>query len=97
MEDPKLEFISLDEIPDNSFIMIKVDVAGPMEKYHAADYLVGELNKHSNVFYKKKLTIMILTSKESIDVLNENEMNQAGWYRKSTETFADSRKNVPGV
>ncbi len=84
MEDPKLEYLSIDDIPENSFIVLRVDVAGPMEKYQAADALSGELGKYRDLFIKKKLTLMILTPKESLEVLTEEEMNQAGWVRKSS-------------
>ena len=83
MEDPKLEYLCLDDVPDNSFVVVRVDVAGPMEKHQAADSFVGGLSKYGQLFQKKKLTMMILTPKESIEVLTEEEMNQAGWYKKT--------------
>lgn len=84
MEDPNLEYLCLDEIPDNSFVLLKVDVAGPMEKNQAADGLVGILDQYQDIFIKKKLTLMILTPKESLEVLTEAEMNQAGWFKKDS-------------
>ena len=83
MEDPKLDFVPLDEIPDHSFIILRVDVPGPMEKLQAADSIVGGLNQYKDIFKRKHLTFMIMTPKESLDILTEAEMNQAGWYRKN--------------
>lgn len=82
MKPNQLEIIQLDEIPANSFIVLKVDVRGPMEKYQAADITIGNLNKYNDIFTEKKITLLILTPKESIDILTEDEMNKAGWYRK---------------
>lgn len=79
-----LEVLSLDELPENSFLVIRVDVAGPMEKNIAARDMVVELAKYKDIFRKKKTTLMIMTPKEGLDVLTEEEMNAAGWYRKET-------------
>jgi hypothetical protein len=84
MEDPRLEVLSLEEVPDNSFVIIRVDVAGPMEKYLAANGIIKELNKYRELFSRKKLTIITLTPKEDIGILTEPEMNQIGWFRSTT-------------
>ena len=83
MEDPNLETLSVDDIPTNSFLVIKVDVAGPMEKYIAASRMAISLEPYAKIFREKNITIMIMTPKESISILTEEEMNQAGWVRKS--------------
>jgi len=82
MEDPKLKVLSLDELPEHSFIVLTVDVPGPMEKYQASDSIVGKLNEHKNIFKDRKLTLIVMTTKETIDILTEEEMNQIGWFRK---------------
>lgn len=82
MADPKLEFLPLDDIPNNSFILLRIDVAGPMEKYQAADNFLGELNRYQEIFRRKNLTLLIMTPKETIEILTEEEMNKAGWFRK---------------
>jgi hypothetical protein len=84
MTPPELETICLGDVPENSFIILRIDVAGPMEKNQAADRLVVELDKYKDIFTKKKLTLMIMTPKENINILTEEEMNQIGWVRKMT-------------
>jgi len=97
MEDPKIEALTLEDIPANSFIVLTVDVPGPMEKYHAADGMVGQLNQYKDIFKNKKLTLFILTPKESIDVLTEEEMGQAGWVRKLPQTLTGPKEQISTI
>jgi len=78
-----LEVISLNDLPTNSFLVIRVDVPGPMEKYIAARDMAAELMRHKDVFKEKQVTIMIMTPKEGLEILTEAEMNSAGWFRKT--------------
>jgi hypothetical protein len=87
MESPQIEFesLSLTDLPDNSFLVLRIDVPGPMEKHQAVDSIMGELRQYRELMARKKITILLLTQKENLEVLTEREMNQAGWFRKSTE------------
>lgn len=78
----QLETLCLDDIPPNSFLVIRVDVAGPMEKYMAATGIASKLLPYHDMFRAKNITIMIMTPKEGFEILTEDEMNKAGWYRK---------------
>lgn len=77
-----LETFCIDDIPKNSFLIIRVDVAGPMEKNLAAKGIIPELMKYKLMFREKNITLMIMTPKEGLEVLTEEEMNQAGWIKK---------------
>lgn len=77
-----LKTLCVDDIPKNSFLIIRVDVAGPMEKNLAAKGIVPELMKYKSVLQEKLITLMIMTPKENLEVLTEEEMNQAGWFKK---------------
>lgn len=83
MEDPKLEVLAVDDIPDNSFLIIRVDVPGPMEKYMAANELAKVLGPYHDLFKRKNVSIMIMTPQEKFDIMTEEELNQAGWVRKT--------------
>jgi hypothetical protein len=78
-----LEYLDLNEIPHNSFLIIRVDVVGPMEKYAAAQNIAKTITPHMDVLRNRKISLMIMTPKEGFEILTETEMNQAGWFRKS--------------
>jgi tRNA-binding EMAP/Myf-like protein len=82
MEDPKLEVLSMEDVPPNSFILLKVDVAGPMEKMQAVSGIAESIRPFAQSFKNKNIVFMVLTPKESLSVLTEEEMNSIGWYRK---------------
>jgi 5-formyltetrahydrofolate cyclo-ligase len=78
-----LEYLDLNELPNNCFLIIRVDVVGPMEKYAASQNIAKTLTSHIDVLKKKKISLMIMTPKEKFEILTEQEMNQAGWFRKN--------------
>ena len=90
MKEADLEYLCLEELPDNSVLIIRVDVPGPMEKDAAASSLSQGLSKYENILRKKRVTIMVMTTKESFETvtresiaaITEEQMNKAGWYRK---------------
>jgi hypothetical protein len=82
MKPAELEYLCLEELPNNCFLVIRVDVPGPMEKMAAASELARGLAKYSHIINEKKATVMVMTPKEGLSVLTEEEMNQAGWIRK---------------
>jgi len=78
----ELETLCLEDIPPNSFLVIRVDVPGPMEKYRAATDISRAIQKYQKIFTDRNISIMVMTPKEGLEVLTEAEMNQAGWFRK---------------
>lgn len=91
-DDPSLEFLDLNEIPDNSIIVIKVDVAGPMEKFIAAKGMYKTLYAHRYLLSGKRISVLTLTPKESIEVVTEEDMNNVGWYRKQSYDKTKTKK-----
>ena len=84
MNPAELEYLCLEELPKNSFLIIRVDVPGPMEKMAAATEISKGLARYEHIFREKRVTIMVMTPKESLSILTEGEMNQAGWVRKES-------------
>ena len=80
----QLETLSVGDIPDNSFLVIRVDVAGPMEKYIAATQIANGLRPYFAIFKNKNVNIMVMMPNERFEIITETEMNSAGWYRKTT-------------
>jgi len=84
MKPAELEYLCLEELPKNSFLVIRVDVAGPMEKMAASSDIARGLARYTHILQEKRVTVMVMTPKESISILTEGEMNQAGWVRKES-------------
>jgi hypothetical protein len=82
MKPAELEYLCLEELPENSFLVIRVDVAGPMEKMAASSEIARGLARYTHILQEKRVTVMVMTPKENINILTEEEMNQAGWVRK---------------
>lgn len=78
-----LEVLDMDTLPQNSFLVIRVDVAGPMEKMAASTDIARGLQRYQKIFREKNVTILVMTPEENLDILTEVEMNQAGWFRKT--------------
>jgi len=82
MKDPELQSLSVDDIPNNSFLVVRVDVSGPMEKMVAANDLLKLIQPYKDILAQKNVSLMVFTPKEGFEVLTEDEMNMAGWVRK---------------
>ena len=82
MKPAELEYLCLEELPENCFLVIRVDVAGPMEKMAASSEIARGLARYSHILQEKRATVMVMTPKEGLSVLTEEEMNTAGWVRK---------------
>ena len=82
-DEASLEFFDLNEVPNNSVIIVRVDVPGPMEKFIAAKNLYKLLYTHKDLLSGKHITILTMTPKEGIEVMTEKDMNNVGWFRKS--------------
>lgn len=78
-----LESFCLEELKPNSFLIIRVDVAGPMEKYKAATEISRGLQLYQRILKEKNITILVMTPKEGLETLTEDDMRQIGWVRSS--------------
>lgn len=78
----KVTVINIDELKPNSVIVINVDVNGPLQKMAVAPAFSKLLSPYINILKEKRITVMLLTTKETMEIITEEEMNASGWERK---------------
>lgn len=79
----KVTIINVDEIKSNSIVIIKVEAESPTHKMAVAPMFQKLLSPYGPKLREKNVTIMLMTTKESLEVVSEAEMNRAGWEKKS--------------
>lgn len=78
----KVTIINVDEIKPNTILVIKVDVENPMQKSLVAPVFGQLLKSHAEKLKAKNVTVILMTQKESMDLITEEEMNAGGWFKK---------------
>ena len=75
------KIVDLENLNKHSVVVIKLGGdEGHRIRMHQA--FVKFLSSKQKLFKDKKLTVLFLNDGDDIDTLDENEMNEAGWYRK---------------
>lgn len=78
----KVTVINLNTIQPNSILVIKIDVPSPLHKMAVAPSFAKLLQPHGKKLREKNVTIMLMTTKEDLSIITEEEMNRAGWEKK---------------
>lgn len=78
----KVTVINVNEIKDNSILIVKIDVPSPMHKMAVAPTFAKLLSPYGPKLREKNVTVMLMLATESIDIISEEEMNRAGWEKK---------------
>ena len=74
--------INIDDLKPNTILAIYLDVESPEEKMMAAPTFAKLFNPYAKQLREKKISVMLLTTNEKIDLVSEDEMNQMGWFKK---------------
>jgi hypothetical protein len=88
----KVTVIDIDAITPNSILVIKVDVPSPVHKTAVIPVFHKLLAPHSFKLREKNVTVMLMTSAETIEVVSEKEMNDAGWEKKAKSLILTPNK-----
>ena len=78
----KVTTIVVDDIKNNSILIITVDVNSPAQKMAVAPVFSKLLAPYTETLRNKRVTVMLMSTKENINLIPEDEMNKAGWYKK---------------
>lgn len=78
----KITTLNIDEIKPNSVLVITIDAASPTEKMAIAPVFSRLLAPYVPILREKRVTVMLMTSKENINVVSEDDMNAAGWFKR---------------
>ncbi len=86
------ELLKLDEIEPNSVIVIKVS---PEDANYATELQLGIIKKiiepNIELMRRKNLSVIFMSRDDSIELISETEMENAGWIRKSTYNLTDDK------
>lgn len=76
--------LDLDSIKENSVMVVKLSSKNP---YHAEQMQRGIVNMvlapRAEKLKDKKLTVLFMTTEDDISIIEESEMEQAGWQKKN--------------
>jgi len=75
-------FINIDDIKENSIVVINIDVKSPEQKMAVAPTFGKLLAPYAMDLRKKHITVMLMALDESIELVSEEDMNKAGWFKK---------------
>lgn len=74
--------INLEELKDNSILLVKLAPEAEQQRYAASLQIITALKPHFPLLKKKGIVIVMMGIKETIQVLDEEEMEQNGWVKK---------------
>lgn len=75
--------INMDDIKPNSILVINIDVENPIQKMAVAPVFSKLLAPYASKLREKGVTVMLMTLHENINLISEEEMNNAGWEKKA--------------
>lgn len=74
--------INVDEIKPNTILVINVQVDSPVQKMAVAPVFSKLLAPYAAKLREKGVTVMLMSLHENINLISEEEMNNAGWFKK---------------
>jgi hypothetical protein len=77
-----IKTIDIKDLPPNSILVIKLDVANFSQKLLVAPAFSKLFKPYAEQLKEKHITILLMAKNESIDVIPEEEMNRAGWVKR---------------
>ena len=77
-----LQVINFDELKKNSVIVIKINPEGMQQRIAATQQIAMALKPFRQQITEKSLAFIVMSTEESFDVLDEEQMNQLGWEKK---------------
>ena len=81
-ESTAIQVINFDELKANSVIVIKINPEGMQQRIAATQQIAMALKPFREQILAKSLAFLIMSTKESFDVIDEEQMKQIGWEKK---------------
>ena len=78
----KITILNVDDLKQNSVLIVNVDVKSPEHKMALAPVFAKLFTPFSQKLREKSVTVMLMSLKESIQMISEEDMNNAGWFKK---------------
>jgi len=75
--------LDLDGVKENSVMIVKLSPKNPVASQYMQEAIVNMvLAPRSDRLKDKKLTVLFMTTEDSIELIEERDMEQAGWVKK---------------
>jgi len=78
----KISIINIDDLKANSLLIITINADSPTEKMAVAPTFAKLLAPYATELRSKRVTVILMTTNESIEVIPETDMNKCGWFKK---------------
>jgi len=74
--------VNFDELKPNSILVIKINPEGMQQRIAATQQIAKALSPFAEIFKTKHILPMVMTVNETMEVLEEEQMNACGWEKK---------------
>lgn len=74
--------INIDELKDNSVLVIKIAPEGMHQRQAATQQIAMALRPLAPKIKEKNMCLLVMATGETMEVLDEAQMNQIGWEKK---------------
>jgi len=75
--------LNFEKVAPNSVLVVKIPADNPVYLNRLQRAIVdGVIGPRIDLLKEKKLGVLFMTTQDSIEVLTEEDMNKAGWYRR---------------
>lgn len=74
--------INIDELNPNSVVVIKISAEGMQQRMAATQQIAMALRPLRDLIQTKNIAFIVMGTNEAFEVLDEEQMNQIGWYKK---------------
>lgn len=85
--------INFEELKPNSVIIIKIDPEGMQQRIAATQQIAMALRPFMSKAKEKGIAFILMSDTESMDVVDEIEMNRLGWYKKEKSQILQPGKD----
>lgn len=78
----KVTSICINDIKPNTMMIIHVNAPTQVQKIKFYETLQSLLSPFKEILKEKKVTVVVMGITETIEMIPEDQMNNAGWFKK---------------
>ena len=94
-EAKELVKINIDELKTNSVIVIKINADGIQQRVAATQQIAMALRPVAPKLKEKGVVLIVMANDESMEVLDQEQMNTMGWFKKEQSSIINPFTNRP--
>ncbi len=86
-EADEIVVINFDEIKPNSVLIIKIKADSVSQRITATQQIATALRPLREQIREKNVVLVVMSTEESFETVNEEQMNKFGWYKKEESSI----------